>query len=142
MSDARWMEDYARIARDTGGEIVMPADTLAAHEDHLAWLTGAIRPPHQGWTVIVSHHLPSGSVAGSISPLSPVFASNLEPWILEHRPDLWLCGHSHRHREAWIGTTLIRDISLGYPEEVAEGRAPELLMRGLVDSRASDLLIH
>jgi predicted MPP superfamily phosphohydrolase len=141
MRRALWMADFERIARDAGGALITPADTAAAHADHLDWLTRAIRAPHAGQTVVVTHHLPSASVAGSLSPLSPFFASDLEGWILHHQPALWLCGHAHRHQQARIGTTLIRDISLGYPDEMPEGAEIDLLFRGLIDTTHSDLLV-
>ena len=142
MADARWMEDYARIARDAGGDLIAPADTAAVHRDHLAWLTRAIAAPHDGRTVIVTHHLPSATVAGPVGPLSPVFASDLDDWILRHRPDLWLCGHSHRRFHGRVGPTAIRDVSLGYPWEVRDGRETDLLLRGLIDTDLPELLVY
>ena len=141
MLQARWMADFGRIARDAGGALITPADTAASHVDHLDWLSRAIAAPHAGKTVVVTHHLPSSAVAGPLSPLSPFFASDLEDWILQHGPALWLCGHSHRHQQARIGATLIRDISLGYPDEMPEGAETDLLLRGLIDTTCPDLLV-
>lgn len=141
MRRALWMTDFERLARDARSALIMPADTAAAHADHLDWLTCAISAPHAGRTVVVTHNLPSPSVAGSLSPLSPFFASNLKGWMLQHQPALWLCGHSHRHQQARIGTTLIRDISLGFPYEMPEGAEIDLLFRGLLDTTCPDLLV-
>lgn len=142
MSHARWMADFERIARDAAGATIKPADTVAAHVDHLSWLTRAIAEPHMGKTIVVTHHLPSAAVAGAPSRLSPFFASNLDGWILQHQPAIWLCGHSHRHQQARIGTTLIRDISFGYPEEMPNGAEDTLLLRGLIDTTLPDLIVH
>lgn len=141
MQRALWMADFERIARDAGGALITPTDTAAAHADHLDWLTRTISAPHAGKTVVVTHHLPNARVAGSPSPLSPFFASDLEEWTLQHKPALWLCGHAHRHQQARIGATLIRDISLGYPEEMPEGAELDLLFRGLIDTTCPDLLV-
>lgn len=138
MLRALWMADFERIARNAKGAFITPADTAAAHADHLDWLTRAISAPHADRTVVVTHHLPSAGVAGS---LSPFFASDLEGWILHHQPALWLCGHSHRHQQARISTTLTRDISLGYPDEMPEGAEIDLLFRGLIDTTCPDLLV-
>ena len=142
MVAARWMEDFSRIHRDAQGEVVMPQDTLAAHEDQLAWLTRAISQPHDGRTVIVTHHQPSPGISGPPSELSPFFISDLDPWIMEHQADLWLCGHSHRRLQGRVRETLIRDISFGYPFEVAPDKEASLLLRGLIDTDAPGLLVH
>lgn len=142
MLNARWMADYERISRDAGGEMINPADTVAAHADHLAWLTSAISEPYAGKTIIVTHHLPSAAVAGTPSLLSPFFASDLDAWIRAHQPALWLCGHSHRHQQARLGPSLIRDISLGYPEEIPDRTESGLLLRGLIDTTLPGLLVH
>ena len=142
MSDARWMEDFSLIRRDRHGEIITPDDTLAAHRDHLAWLTHAIAEPHAGRTVVVTHHQPSPAIGGRATSVSPFFISNLDDWILEHQPDFWLCGHAHRRLQAKVGSTAIRDISFGYPHEVLPQQEATLLLRGLIDTDLPELLVH
>lgn len=142
MAEARWMEDFALIRRDVHGDLVTPEDPRAQHRDHLAWLTRAIAEPHHGRTVIVTHHQPSPAIGGRISPVSPFFISNLDNWILEHRPNLWLCGHAHRRLQARVGPTAIRDISFGYPHEVLPQQEAGLLRRGLIDTDLPELLVH
>lgn len=61
---------------------------------------------------------------------------------MEHRPNLWLCGHSHRRLQGRVRETLIRDISFGYPFEVASDSEASLLLRGPVDTDAPGLLVH
>lgn len=142
MAEARWMEDFELIQRDAHGELVTPEDIRAQQRDHLSWLTRAIAEPHPGRTVIVTHHQPSPAIGGPPSSVSPFFVSNLDAWILEHRPDLWLCGHAHRRLQGRVGSTAIRDISFGYPHEIQPHQEAELLLRGLIDTDRPELLVH
>ena len=142
MTDARWMEDFELIQRRAEGGTVTPFDTRASHKDHLAWLTRTIRRPHSGRTVIVTHHQPSPAIGGRPSSVSPFFVSNLDAWILEHQPDLWLCGHAHRRLQGRVGPTAIRDISFGYPHEIMPHQEAALLRRGLIDTDLPELLVH
>lgn len=142
MTDARWMEDFELIQRDVHGELVTPEDIRAQHRDHLSWLTRAIAEPHPGRTVIVTHHQPSPAIGGRPTSVSPFFISNLDAGILEHRPDLWLCGHAHRRLQGRVGQTAIRDISFGYPHEIQPQQEATLLHRGLIDTDLPELLVH
>lgn len=125
------MPDYGRI-RSVGGTFIAPEDTAAIHRDHLGWLTREITKPWDGQTVIVTHHAPSAAISGPLSPLSPAFVSDLEGWIKTHRPDYWFFGHTHRVLAATIHGTPVVNVSLGYPDEVADGGEAELLLRGLI----------
>ncbi len=102
---------------------IAPRDTLALHLDHRRWLEAALRAPHfagdTGRTVVVTHHGPSRSTAvGPIDNLTPSFHSNLDDLIYETQPDVWFFGHSHRRCGARLGRTVIKNVSLGYPEEL------------------------
>ncbi len=136
----RRMNDYLLIQKARGGSRITPEDTIKVHRDHLEWLTAAIKIPHKGRTVVVTHHAPSPGIGGPLGPLSPAFCSNLDDWILMHRPDAWLSGHTHRHLSGKVGRTLLRNISFGYPSEIPFSARQSLLRRGLLDTRSSTLL--
>jgi Icc-related predicted phosphoesterase len=94
-----------------------PADALLAHTKDLAFLEGALRQPHAGPTVVVTHHMPSGkSVAPWFqgNPLSPAFASDLEDFIDRHRPALWVHGHGHFGCDYRLGGTRVVANPKGY----------------------------
>lgn len=136
----RGLNDYLRIARDAEGFFATPEDTLAIHEDHLAWLTSEIEKSFSGRSIIVTHHCPSRRATGPIDEITPAFASDLDEWILRHRPDLWLFGHTHRHLRGRVGQTPVVDVSLGYPEDIRSGEElADILLRGLVDTDAPHL---
>jgi 3',5'-cyclic AMP phosphodiesterase CpdA len=106
--------------------LITPADTLALHRDHRAWLEEQLAGPHfagpAGRTIVVTHHGPHLATAGPVDGLTPAFHSNLEDVLLRYAPDVWLFGHSHRRLRARIGNTDIRNVSIGYPNEA---RLPE-----------------
>lgn len=135
---ARCLNDYRLIRRHEGGPIIAPEDTARIHEDHRAWLEGELARPFDGRTVVVSHHVPSPSVSGKIDEISPAFGSDLDDMIQRHRPELWLCGHTHRHLRSDIGKTHVRNVSLGYPSEVPSWDHEAILLSGLVDTELDD----
>lgn len=131
------MPDYIRIRKsaDVTKGPIRPEDTLALHRDHLDWLTRAMTEPWAGQRIIVTHHAPSPAVAGAINGLSPAFSSDLDGWIEQHRPDAWLCGHTHRLLDAVVHGVPVINVSLGYPDDVEPGYEAERLLRGLIDDR-------
>lgn len=131
------MPDYIRVRRsaDLAQGPIRPEDTLAVHQDHLDWLTQAMAEPWGGQRIIVTHHAPSPAVAGQVNGLSPAFASDLDGWIEQHRPDAWLFGHTHRLLDAVVHGVPVINTSLGYPDDVEPGYEAERLLRGLIDDR-------
>lgn len=131
------MPDYIRIRKsaDLAQGQIHPEDTLAVHQDHLDWLTQAMAEPWGGKRIIVTHHAPSPAVAGQVNGLSPAFVSDLDAWIEQHRPDAWLCGHTHRLLDAVVHGVPVINVSLGYPDDVEAGQEGERLLRGLIDDR-------
>lgn len=136
----RVMNDYRRIKIGTAPSLpydrqdtrpITPRDTLAMHLDHRVWLEAALREPHPagdaGKTVVITHHGPSPATAvGVIDALTPSFHSNLHSLILETQPDIWFFGHSHRRCQARVGRTDIRNVSIGYPNEVGAHTTTDL----------------
>jgi Icc-related predicted phosphoesterase len=114
----RNLADYRLI--EYKGTRLLPSDTLAFHEIAVAWLDGKLAEPHNGPTVVVTHHAP---LARSVPPfyrgslLSPAFNSNLEPLILHHQPELWVHGHTHWSVDYAVGRTRVYSNQRGYPGE-------------------------
>ena len=134
------MNDYQLIR--VGGRSASPQDTLRVHKDHLTWLSEAMAEPFDGRTVIVTHHAPSACATGAIDDLTPSFTSNLDAWILQHSPHLWLFGHTHRNLQGRVGDTPIVNVSVGYPSEVSAAREGKILSRGLLDTATPHLLVN
>lgn len=99
------------------GFMLRPADTLALHHADRMWLQLMLSMPHEGPTVVVTHHLPhANSVAPefSASPLNPAFVSDLSFLIERGQPALWVHGHTHRPVDYRMGSTRIVCNPRGY----------------------------
>jgi hypothetical protein len=123
-----WMPDYRSIfpREGTDGnsslpEFITPADTVQVHREHRTWLEQKLAQPHfagpDGETIIITHHGPSPATAGKLTPQSPAFHSDMSDVIARHTPNRWYFGHSHRRLRAVQGSTLICNVSMGYPED-------------------------
>lgn len=114
------MPDHKAIRyREAGGHIsrFMPWHTRREHKLDRAFIEHELSLPHEGPTVVVTHHLPSArSIAPRFirSPLNPAFASNLDHLIEAHRPTLWVHGHSHHAVDYRLGQTRIIANPKGY----------------------------
>ena len=130
----RHMNDYAQISKrlDTGplspSELlgrpqqaaITPEDILALHKAQRQWLEDQLAEPHwapNGRSFVVTHHSPHPSIAGQIDDLSPAFHSDLTPLFNRYRIDGWYFGHSHRRLAAQVGSTSVRNVSVGFPFE-------------------------
>lgn len=134
--NARMMPDYGYDAITTGApeRELEPEDTIAVHERQKSWLISELAKPWPGKTVVITHHAPSASVAGAMSPLSPCFASELDDLIARYRSDAWIFGHTHRHAEMRMpGGTLLRNVSVGYENEFSSEDIGDRVRRGVID---------
>jgi predicted phosphodiesterase len=93
------IRDFSRIAGATkDGAAFAPEDAAALFERHAAWLDGRLHTPHDGPTVVITHHAPSER---SIHPrfadslLNACFVSRAEHLMGAHRTQLWIHGHTH-----------------------------------------------
>ncbi|WP_284266516.1 metallophosphoesterase [Roseicyclus amphidinii] len=92
----RGMNDYRyiRIA-GSGYRRATPGRTRAIHQQHLAWLRGELTRPHDGPTIVVTHHAPILDQLGTTGTLRHAYGSDLTGFISEMRPSCWLYGHTH-----------------------------------------------
>jgi predicted phosphodiesterase len=73
-------------------------DVEQMHADQLAYIVGELSMPHDGPTVVVTHHGPSML---SVPPwykddkVSGGYVSPLEDIIEKYEPDMWVHGHTH-----------------------------------------------
>ena len=129
------MNDYRLIRLAAAGHRrIRPIDTAFLHADHRSWLEAQLACRFDGRTVVVTHHGPHPDLLGKRhGVLDPAYASDLRSIIDRHLPDVWLFGHTHHPAEIRQGRTLIRNVSLGYPDEVELGDEARVLRRGLID---------
>jgi len=110
------MPEYSYVVRDDG-DLIWPADVAAEHQRHRAAIEQVLAVPHDGPTVVVTHHAPS---IRSIHPgdrgdaASAAYASDLEEVMLRHQPALWVHGHIHHASDYRFGDTRVVCNPRGY----------------------------
>jgi len=95
----RLLRDFSRITlSESSGAVFTPEDCAALFKKHAGWLAARLATPHDGPTVVITHHAPS---PGSIHPrfahslLNAGFVSDLERLLGVDRVQLWIHGHTH-----------------------------------------------
>lgn len=97
-----------------------PEEASALHADSVRAIESVLSAPHNGPTVVVTHHAPSElSVAeryrGDV--LNYAYFSDLN-WLIErYQPELWVHGHVHSSFDYSIGDTRVLCNPHGYPGE-------------------------
>ena len=116
------MNDYKRIrVAARGYRRLRPSDVVSLHQSHLKWLHEKLSEPFKGTTYVATHHAPHPAVLQERSEgLDAAYASDLSDLILRHRPRAWFFGHSHDANSMKFGETELRNVSLGYPDEVSD----------------------
>lgn len=120
------MNDFRKIRVSPEFRRLRPRDLAALHAVSLRWLVERLDEPYPGRTVVVTHHAPSlRSCRPEVRehPMTPAFASNLEP-LLDGRAALWLHGHTHWCVDCRAGGTRVVSNQRGYPGEDTGGFDP------------------
>jgi len=115
------MNDYKKI-RVAGREYrrLWPSDVVSLHHNHLNWLKEQLGEPFNGATYVATHHAPYQGVLRERSEgLDAAYASDLSDVIAQYCPKAWFFGHSHDAVDMELGETALRNVSLGYPDEVS-----------------------
>jgi predicted phosphodiesterase len=116
----RKLRDFSRIR--TGDAVFTPADSAALFARHAAWLEQKLQEPHDGPTVVISHHAPSPRsihqrFAGSL--LNACFVSDAEHLVDGDRVQLWIHGHTHDSFDYALNGTRVLCNPRGYAREAA-----------------------
>jgi predicted phosphodiesterase len=120
----RYMRDYShiRLSDDFEG-LFKPEDSAALFYRHAAWLLRELAAPHDGPTVVVTHHAPS---TRSIHPrfegsmLNACFVSSAEHLLDERQTPLWIHGHTHDSFDYTVNGTRVVCNPRGYARGVNE----------------------
>jgi len=112
------VRDFSRIrVAPDFPDTFTPALSQMLFDDTVAWLEQQFAQPHDGPTIVVSHHAPGPQsvherFAGSA--LNACFTSELEQRILAWQPAFWLHGHMHDSADYRIGATRVLCNPRGY----------------------------
>lgn len=119
------MNDYRKIrVASRGYRKLWPSDVRNKHQDHLRWLKDALAAPFYGPTYVATHHAPHPGVLAQYSDgLDAAYASDLSDVIAQYAPKAWFFGHCHDGHHMTLGATELRNVSLGYPDDVTDPAA-------------------
>ena len=126
------IEDHRLIAR-RGGARFLPQDALEEHRLSRAWLAARLAEPHDGPTLVVTHHVPHSAARHpgfGVTPLSPAFHSDCDELIdaaARARVLAWIFGHHHWSHELVLRGLRLVSAQPGYPGEATGWRGPGLL---------------
>ena len=112
------MNDHRLIRYD--GRVFTPDDAERLHREQKAYIAEALATPHDGPSVVVTHHAPSircQPAQYNDSPIAPAFCSNLEDFVAEIGADVWICGHTHGDCDFTLGKTRVVSNQHGYDGE-------------------------
>ncbi|UZE96757.1 metallophosphoesterase [Alkalimarinus alittae] len=115
----RRLADYRAISFND--ELIQSVDTRALFKQHFKWLNNALNecPPTMK-KVICTHFGPDKECVNPDykgDELNPYYVNNLNDFITEQQPDLWLFGHTHFNVDYLVGKTRIVSNQLGYQRE-------------------------
>lgn len=109
----------------------LPEDAIRAHKETLFTITETVRVPHDGPTVVVTHHLPHPLCVDAnfrTHVLNPAYMTNLDMYIEEYDIAVWCHGHTHSNVDVEVhGTRILcnprgytpRDLNGGFDEGLA-----------------------
>nr|WP_093167209.1 metallophosphoesterase [Variovorax sp. YR216] len=115
------MRDFSRIRRcQAEPALFTPQDSIGLFRRHSAWLDDMLATPHEGPTVVITHHAPSRR---SIHPrfadslLNACFVSDAEHLLGEDRVRLWIHGHTHDSFDYLVRGTRVICNPRGYAKD-------------------------
>lgn len=123
----RVVNDYRHIEFDPEGRTLTPQDTRTIHLASRRWLAKRLADPHDGPTVVVTHHAPliQGRPRSQVlRALAGAFASDVTELMGVERVALWIYGHTHRAADLELRGTRVFSNPRGYPNEPVDGFDP------------------
>lgn len=97
---------------------ITSADILKEHARDKAWLADIVRPEEK--TVVLTHHVPLTTGIPEMyrgNPKNGGFYVDMSEFILDYKPDVWCCGHTHYFRFDTVGSCGVYCNPWGYPFE-------------------------
>jgi 3',5'-cyclic AMP phosphodiesterase CpdA len=121
---ARVVNDFRHVRFDGEDRTFAPGDARRLHLRSRSWLEERLGEPHDGDTVVITHHAPmlrGGAPPGPMRAIAGAFASDLSALMGGDRAKLWIFGHTHRAADTDVRGTRVLSNPRGYAHEpVAE----------------------
>jgi predicted phosphodiesterase len=127
----RLVNDYKQIRASDPDRLLTPQDTRDLHVASRAWLETALAAPHDGPTVVITHHAPLVRDAPEnpvLAAIGGAFASDLSELMGGEHATLWVFGHIHRTVDTEVNGTRVLSNQRGYPHEPVAGFDPGLVV--------------
>lgn len=127
----RLVNDYKQIRSSELDRPLTPQDTRDLHVASRAWLAAALAAPHDGPTVVITHHAPlvrEPPPNPVLAAIGGAFASDLSELMDGERAALWIFGHIHRAVDTEVRGTRVLSNQRGYPHEPVAGFDPSLVV--------------
>lgn len=113
------MNDYRRIRTGPRSRNrIEPREILAMHRASRVFIETELAQPHDGPTVVVTHHAPHpASLPDPLADMAWCYASDLADLLMERGPDMWVHGHVHRAAVYRVGRTTVVCNPRGHVDE-------------------------
>ena len=127
----RLVNDYKKIRVSDPDRKLRAQDTRDLHTASRAWLAEQLSTPHDGPTVVITHHAPLVRQRPEnplMAAVGGAFASDLSELMSGDTVDLWVFGHIHRVVDAEVNGTRVLSNQRGYPHEPVADFDPALVV--------------
>ena len=127
----RLVNDYKQIRASDPDRPLRAQDTRDLHVASRAWLSHALAAPHDGPTVVITHHAPLVRQRPEnplMAAIGGAFASDLSELMGAQAADLWIFGHIHRAVDTEVNGTRVISNQRGYPHEPVADFDPRLVV--------------
>lgn len=127
----RVVNDYEHITFGPVGRTLTPRDTRTLHLASRRWLAQRLDRPHDGPTVVVTHHAPLIRMRPPIPhlrALAGAFASDVTDLMGADRVSLWIYGHTHRAADLEVRGTRVVSNPRGYPHQAVPEFDPDRVL--------------
>ena len=117
----RLVRDFSRIRASPGSpDPFTPEHSMGLFRRHAAWLDARLAAPHDGPTVVITHHAPTPlsihpRFAGS--PINACFVSDARHLLDGGRARLWIHGHTHDSFDYRVAGTRVVCNPRGYAKD-------------------------
>jgi predicted phosphodiesterase len=121
------VNDYEHIRFGREHRKLAARDTRSLHLSSRGWLAQRLAQPHDGPTVVLTHHAPLIRARPPTPPMRSLvgaFASDLTDLMGSDRVAVWIFGHTHQRADLEVRGTRVLSNPRGYPHQLVEGFDP------------------